>query len=831
MIVEYSIIDFEPIIHIWTRNAERQKVYRRVSYKPYFYVDDSVVVCPDKRIDSIQSGFRNLFGKPVKRIYTRFPKYVAKLMEEVDVHKAIGACFDASDMPHATYEADIPFATRFRIDHGVEYQSGDTNPKVFYIDIEVLAEKFKFSEVYKAESPIPCISVIDGDSGKYYTFAFKEGSACSVAPELKNRVNGQPVEWKVYVFETEKEMLEEFIKFIREKDPDVITGWNVVKFDMLYLLRRIQAVGIDMNILSPLGFVSCPSSKEEDASVSMQDRGKDAPQEKTIRIAVKGYVLFDLLNAYRKASMRGLQSNALETVAQDLLGVGKYSSASKVFSLYKDDFFEMLKYNVYDSELCHEIDRKAGTIAFYHSLATFIGCRMEDTVYNSKMVDFWFLKNSGGVALPTKKRNANVPFKGATVLTPKKGLYRNVSVLDLARLYPNIILSANMSPETLTESSENAIVLPNGASFRKDTEGFVPRVIKGAFAIRQQKEKLLEEAAAVYGMASGEYQRAKQMRDSVKSLINSFYGYFGYGNSRLFMLVLASSTTAIGRDIMEWSRNVIENHQFEVIYGDTDSTMFSTRKTDINIIVDESRRMVDELNASFDNFAKRYNMDKHSFSIKFEKVFDTLLFGKAKKRYAGYLSYRDGVFLDKPLFVTTGFETRRSDSSRFSKNIMLDVLKMVCSVKSFEEVDAYVRSKVTAILEGKVPIDEIGIPRAINKRIPNDGVIDRKHPKSGEYKVLSAHIRGVMYSNKFLYADFGIGDKPMLIYVKKSAMGHPKTDVLCFEHGDSVPEGFIVDYHKMAEVLLHKKMERIYEAAGWKYSLRQMSQNTLERFL
>ena len=828
MIVEYSIIDFKPIIHVWTRNAARQKVYKQVAYKPYFYVDESVIIRADKRIDSVQSGFRNLFGGSVKRIYTKFPKNVAELKDEIILHKAIGMNFDTVDIPHATYEADIPFTTRFRLDHGAEYQTEDTNPKVFYVDIEVLSDHFKFSEVYKAESPIPCISIVDGDTGKYYSFAFKSGSACSVAPELKNRVNGQLVEWKVFVFETEKEMLEKFIEFVRKEDPDIITGWNVIKFDMLYLLRRIQVLGININLLSPLGFATCPSSKEEDASIQ-QEHNKNESQIRTKRIAVKGYVLFDLLRAFRKAKMRGLQSNALETVANDLLGVGKYSDAKKVVDFYNNDFFELLRYNMYDSELCYEIDKKAGTINFYHGLATFMGCKMEDTIYNSQMADFWFLKGNGDVVLPTKKKNTPLPFKGATVMTPEKGLYENISVLDYARLYPSIIISVGMSPETLTTNVGNVVTLSNGISFRKDIEGFVPRKIKSAFAVRDQKDAELAEAAIKYGMASGEYQRAKQMRDCVKGLINSFYGYFGYINSRLFSLEIASSVTAFGRDSLEWSKHVIEDNQFKVIYGDTDSMMFSVGNADINVVVDRSKDIAVAVNSSFDNFVQRFNIDRHTLSIKFETGFSTILFGKAKKRYAGYITYRDGVFLDKPLFVSKGFENRRSDSSRFTQNLQTEVLKLVCSKKSFEEVDAFVHSKVNEMLSGKVSFDDSGIPRNINRKIPL-GKISKKTAKTGEYKVTSPHIKGIQYANKYLSADFGTGDKPMLLYISKSAPGYPKTKELCFEHGSDVPNGFIVNNRKMAEVLIHKKMERIYAARGWKYSLRTMSQNTLEKF-
>ncbi|MFZ2603718.1 MAG: DNA polymerase domain-containing protein, partial [Candidatus Omnitrophota bacterium] len=437
------------------------------------------------------------------------------------------------------------------------------------------------------------------------------------------------------------------------------------------------------------------------------------------------------------------------------------------------------------------------------------------------------------IVLPTKKKNVPLPYKGATVMTPEAGLYENISVLDYTRLYPSIIISANMSPETLTTNVNNVITLSNGISFRKDIEGFVPRKIKTAFAVRDQKDKEFIEVASKYGMESGEYQRAKQMRDCVKGLINSFYGYFGYVNSRLFKLEIASGVTSMGRDAFEWSKHVIEDRQLKVIYGDTDSMMFSTGKTEIKVVVEMSKEIVSALNSSFDIFAKRFNIDRHTLSIKFETVFDTVLFGKAKKKYSGYITYRDGVFLDKPLFVSKGFENKRSDNSRFTQLLQEEVLKMVCSKKSFEDVDSFVRIKVKKMLSGKISLDEIGIPKNITHKIPL-GKISRKSAKAGEYRVCSAHIRGIQYSNQYFHTDFGMGTKPMLVYtVKRSIAGYSKTDVICFEHGSDVPAVFleILDTKKMAEVLIHKKMERIYAARGWSYKLRQMSQNTLEKWV
>ena len=41
-------------------------------------------------------------------------------------------------------------------------------------------------------------------------------------------------------FDSEKEMLEEFVRIINDSDPDIITGYNINNYDFPYILERMR---------------------------------------------------------------------------------------------------------------------------------------------------------------------------------------------------------------------------------------------------------------------------------------------------------------------------------------------------------------------------------------------------------------------------------------------------------------------------------------------------------------------------------------------------------------------------------------------------------------
>lgn len=775
MIIEQYSQDGETCLWMSKRKGKKKIIETIRGFKPYFYVpeQDKHKAIQYPNVKKVVPGYKNLWEKPVVKIVTKESRDVGNLREKF------------TDW----YEADILFPNRYLVDEQPDF--GD-KPLFLYFDIEAPTPDGKFPTTSEAKYPVTSISFISSYNPDLYgTLYFVPGGMPKRTKKVfKDRVTGKEKEWLVIECENEESLFSEFIRVVEQVDPDYFTGWYTDKFDVPYLLKRAENLGIDIGGVSPFGrcYQPRPFRGEERTPV------------------IKGRGIFDLLKPYKKLHITQLSSFKLDVVAEEELGVKKLPYAGDLYDLYTNDIERFLEYNIADVELCLHLDDKVGVTDYFWEMTKFIGCQLGNTMSASQMNDVITLKYARklGVVLPSKKPTMREGFRGAIVLEPKKGRHENVLVLDLSKIYPRIIIDANMSPETVMREGQakrvgldKCIRLGNGLWVRKDKKGFAPNVLEELFDIENMKKADMKLAAAEHGYDSKEYHRAKLNRQFVKDNRNSFYGLMSYKGFRLFAPDIGSSITYMGRQALKFCRDQIEDLGYEVIYGDTDSIFVQAKETDKESIVREGLVMEEHINKAFDKFAERFHIDTHNFNIEFEKAYDTLVM-LSKKRYDGFTVWIDGTF-DR-YRDSKGIETQRSDTAKITKDFLVGLLDRIHEGSDKEEVDEFFLGFVQKVFDAK--LDRIGIPKAINKEID-------------EYKVKSAHIRGAEYSNQNLKTSYGVGSKPFMVYVKKTPRNMPDYDVVCFDDEEQLTDGFVVDHEKMVETLLSTKAQRVYEAVGW----------------
>ncbi|RJS71553.1 MAG: DNA polymerase, partial [Candidatus Syntrophoarchaeum sp. WYZ-LMO15] len=443
--------------------------------------------------------------------------------------------------------------------------------------------------------------------------------------------------------------------------------------------------------------------------------------------------------------------------------------------------------------------RKNDIIGFSKEVANFVGCSIEDTLNASRVIDTYVLRKSlGRFVLPSKHGEFKGEFEGAVVLSPIKGVRENVIVLDLASLYPMSMMTLNASPET--KSPDGELVAPNGVRFKKSPDGLTRMILKELIESRLEKKRLRDR----YPLGSDEYRKYDLQQAAIKVITNSYYGVSGYPRFRLYDRDIAAATTSVGRAIIRHTKSVIESMGYEVVYGDTDSCMVTVGGgKDLDEVIEIGKEIERRVNESYDDFAKTLNADKHYFSIKFEKVYTRFFQAGTKKRYAGRLVWKEGKYTDQ--LDITGFEFRRSDFPKITKEVQREVIRRIIDGEGFNEIGEYLRGVISKFEKGELSLDEIGIPGGIQKRL------DR-------YETDDAQIRGAIYANKYFGTNFGKGSKPKRVYISKTPEGYPPTDVICFEYEDQVPDGFIPNWDVMLEKTIKNPIERILEAMGWSWT-------------
>ena len=344
----------------------------------------------------------------------------------------------------------------------------------------------------------------------------------------------------VFSYKYEEELLRDFATFIAVTDPDILTGWNFIQFDMPYIFGRMDYFGIDKAMLARVpGYMS--------------------PKE----VMIRGRALFDLLAAYKKMHQQQKQSYRLDAVAFDEVGERKIRYTGTLTDLWKKDQMSLIEYNFKDVELCVAIEKKNNIVGFYREIARYVGMPLDKTLNSSSVVDTFILhKSLGKYILPSKGSiESGEEFEGATVFQPKKGIHENVIVLDLKSLYPMIMMTINASPETKDPRGE--LVAPNGVRFKKSPDGLVRSIVMELLKERDEKKVLRNK----YEFGSREYEMYDMQQSVLKIVMNTYYGVSGYSKFRLYDRDIGAAVTSVGRAILEHSRKVIQDQGYEVILG------------------------------------------------------------------------------------------------------------------------------------------------------------------------------------------------------------------------------------------------------------------------
>ena len=530
-------IDGQSIYTSWRENGEKRQSV--VPFRPYFYVEDNVNVAkysPSKftqRDFEYEEGeFYNLEGKKLKKAYVE---------SSFDVYKAKD-CFSR------TYEADVPYHFRFAVDNIGSIPEYDM--RKWYWDME-------WQQGGEHHDKITTIVVYDNYDKQFFQWVwFPEPSL-----ELERKFSS------CSVFETEKDMLEDFMLTVVEKDPDMLIAWFGQRFDLPKLIERACEVGLNPLILSPITSVKGVKKKGSGFKFAYGEKGF-SPIEQPIG----GRITLSLDLAFERQwndSQRGtLPSLSLEYVSQLLFKEGKvkeskFTDKNEFFRrAWLEDTEVYLEYAVVDVDLIRRIDETNFCSEAILSLQRLLKAPFDACFYASHMGSIYFMRNASWKA-PTGDRNVErKDYDGAMIYDPlsegTNGLHLNVAAFDFAGLYPSMMISRNISWETKssepTEFGVN-ILTPRDFStndreqmlyYKTDALGLLPRAVLELKELRNEYKKLMKAARLADNQS--EYVKWNNNQMAVKRLMASFYGIVAFQGFGWADVDLAASITASARE-------------------------------------------------------------------------------------------------------------------------------------------------------------------------------------------------------------------------------------------------------------------------------------------
>jgi DNA polymerase-2 len=282
-------------------------------------------------------------------------------------------------------------------------------------------------------------------------------------------------------FSNEKSLLKAFFHIVRQYDPDVFIGWNLIGFDLKWLYRKCNALNIAFDIGT-------------DGPAEMLEPGKNYNQWVA---RIPGRAALDGIPMIRSAYVK-VDDYSLSTVAQTVLGRKKLiektgrEKVAEITGLFHNDKNGLADYNLEDARLVHQIFEKLSLTQLAVRRSQLTGIAIDRTGGSVAAFDVLYLPplhRKGYVAYTDARPPIGSPAPGGLVLESQPGFYKNVAILDFKSLYPSIIrtfsvdpLAANTVLNELQDGSkspqpERIVKGPAGLSF-DSASAILPEIIE-----------------------------------------------------------------------------------------------------------------------------------------------------------------------------------------------------------------------------------------------------------------------------------------------------------------------------------------------------------------
>lgn len=581
--------------------------------------------------------------------------------------------------------------------------------KVIFKDGLLVFENPKIEKSdYYPEYKILSFDIETGKDGRLlslaYAFRSKKFSEkkCIV---LGNGDKNQDVEFSL----DEKGILKFFEEAVKRLDPDIMTGWNVIGFDFLFLEKK---------------------SKELKCPIFLGRNQRELSLYKTARgewnLNLEGRVVIDGPWAL-KMNFFNFESFKLGDVAYELLGESKDIDSDEDFDKwdeierrFREDKLALARYNVKDAVLVLDIFEKTKIIDLLLNRSLISGMLLERVGGSTAAFDHFYLPelhDYGVVAPNVEDIFWNRQAKGGFVLKPKVGIHQNVLVMDFKSLYPTVIQTFLIDPLSRFHREIEPITTPVGLKFSQ-THHILPRKIAELLERRSLAKK----------------EKNSNLSQAVKILMNSFYGVMGSNGCRFYQEDLPDGITGSGQWILKTVIDFLEQRSFNVLYGDTDSLFVKLPSGDD--YDSQAKKLVNEVNAFLSDKLKNDFGANSKLEIQYDKFFKTLLLTSirgmdegAKKRYAGLMLKEEGG-VKREEIVLTGMEYVRSDWSLLARQFQYELIRRVFY---HEDIQSYIE-EILKNLENHKLDHQLVLSKRLSK--PLDEYVKNIPPHARAAKIL-----------------------------------------------------------------------------------------------
>ncbi len=687
-----------------------------------------------------------------------------------------------------------------------------------------------------------------------------------LAITVKNQSNKQIITWGVGDFKTdrtdvtyikcknEKSLIMEFMKFWIKNYPDVITGWNTKFFDIPYLFNRIRNL-VDEKVLKRFS----PWNLVERETIIVRGR----PQT---HYKIFGISMLDYLDLYQKFIPTKQESYKLDYIGKVELGLQKDENPYDTFrDWYTKDYQSFIDYNIKDVEIVDGLEDKLKLIELVLTMAYEAKVNYTDVFSQVRMWDmliYNYLKKDN-IMIPPKEDNIKEDkYDGAYVKDPITGMHNWIVSFDINSLYPHLIMQYNISPEKIIGvkpsgisvdrllnhatplthlKTEGACITPNGAMFKTDSPGFLPRLMESMYNDRVKFKTLAFQAKKEYQKTKDpktakEISRCHNIQWAKKIALNSAYGAIGNQYFRYYDVRQATAITSSGqfvirfieKNVNEYMNKILKTHDKVdyIVASDTDSIYLTLDKLVEATCKDKSKvdtlkflnkvvssRIEPFIDKCFAELAEYTNAISQKMVMKREVIADKGIW-TAKKRYMLNVLDEEGITFEEPKLKIMGIEAVKSSTPEVCRGKIKEAIKLIMT-KDEDTLQKFIAEFKNEFYQ--MTAEQISFPRSCNN------LKKYMHGSNIFIKGTPIHVKGALIYNHQLkqfklhrkYPIIQEGDKIKFLKLKEA---NPfKFDVISYV--SKLPSEFklqdYIDYDIMFQKTFVDPMSFILNSIGW----------------
>lgn len=285
--------------------------------------------------------------------------------------------------------------------------------------------------------------------------------------------------------------------------------------------------------------------------------------------------------------------------------------------------------------------------------------------------------------------------RGGFIVSPNTGVHEEVYEVDFSSLYPNIMVTRNISPEAVCCDCHDSDDVPGLDYSICDETGYLVEVLR---PLIEDREEIKQQIRDTVDLEKREELEGRS--EAIKWILVSCFGYQGFSNAKFGRIECHEAINAYAREILLDAKETFEEHGWRVVHGIVDSIWVQPRDdVEPTPIPELCEQITDDIGITLD----------------FEQRYDWIAFCPRRETPGGALNRYFGKVHDSDEYKLRGIEARQRSTPEYIKDCQQKLLDVFDETRDPQQVVRCLEVQVNELKQESVDPEELVIRKRVSK--------------------------------------------------------------------------------------------------------------------